>query len=99
MRKSVSVSTTRRLSLTRKDPGRVTREADIQRRSAERRKRIVANRAANFEEAEKGDLEFWLEQSPEMRLSALVAIRRDIKKVEEGRIKRRTRPASERTFE
>ena len=58
------------------------REAELKRRSDERRKRILANRAANFEEAEKWDLDFWQRQSPEMRLSALVAIRRDIQKVD-----------------
>lgn len=66
-------------------------EAGIRRRSGERGKRMVANRAANFEEAERWDLDFWLGQSPEMRLSALVAIRRDIQKVEEGRRKDKSR--------
>jgi len=51
---------------------------EILKRSAERRKRLVANRAAGFEEAEKWDLEFWQSQTPQQRLSALVAIRRDI---------------------
>ena len=63
----------------------------IQARSIERRKRIVANRAANFEEAERWDLEFWQGQSPEMRLSALVAIHRDVRKAEQARMKRKDR--------
>lgn len=67
------------------------REEDLHRRSEERKKRLVANRAADFEEAEKWDLDFWLSQSPQMRLSALVAIRRDIRKVEEGRIEPKPR--------
>ena len=54
-------------------------------RSAERKKRIVANRAADFEEAERWDLLFWQERTPQQRLSALVAIRRDVMKVEEGK--------------
>ena len=58
----------------------------IQERSAARRKRIVAHRAANFQDAEKWDLDFWQNQTPEQRLSALVAIRKDIAKVEKGRI-------------
>jgi len=49
-------------------------------RSKRRKKRIVANRAASFADAEQWDLEFWQNQSPAQRLSALVAIRRDIQK-------------------
>jgi len=55
-------------------------------RAAERRSRIIAHRATNFEEAEKWDLDFWQHQSPEQRLSALVAIRRDVDKVMKGRM-------------
>ena len=57
----------------------------IKERSAKRRKRIVTNRASNFREAEEWDLDFWQSQTPEQRLSALVAIRRDIMKVERAR--------------
>ena len=57
----------------------------IRERSAARKKRIVANRAASFEEAEQWDLLFWQERTPQQRLSALVAIRRDVVKVEEGK--------------
>jgi hypothetical protein len=46
---------------------------------------MVAYRAANFNEAEKWDLGFWQNQTPEERLSALVAIRRDVMKVKQGR--------------
>ncbi|MGE5842678.1 MAG: hypothetical protein ACM335_10390 [Deltaproteobacteria bacterium] len=42
---------------------------------------MVANRAASFEEAEAWDLDFWQNQSPEQRLSAFLAIRRDVDKV------------------
>jgi len=57
----------------------------IKARSKERRKRIVANRAANFEAAEQWDLDFWQKQTPQQRLSALISIRKDILKVERAR--------------
>lgn len=57
----------------------------LKERSAERRKRIVGNRAKNFEEAEKWDLAFWQNMTPEERLSVLVAIRRDVEMVERAR--------------
>jgi hypothetical protein len=58
----------------------------IKERSAARRPKMLAHRAANFEEAEAWDLDFWQRQSPEQRLSALVAIRRDVDKVMKGRL-------------
>jgi hypothetical protein len=57
----------------------------IKQRSLERRKRIVANRATNFKDAEEWDLDFWQSQTPEERLSALVAIRKDVVKVLQAR--------------
>jgi hypothetical protein len=54
-------------------------------RAAGRKKRIVAHRASNFKEAEQWDLEFWQNMTPEERLSALVAIRRDVIMVEKSR--------------
>ena len=54
-------------------------------RAVLRRQRIKTNRARNFAEADLWDLQFWLEQSPEDRLSALVAIRKDVEKVENSR--------------
>ena len=53
----------------------------IEERSARRKKRIVAHLSYSFEEAEQWDLEYWQSLSPASRLSALVAIRRDIEKV------------------
>jgi hypothetical protein len=50
----------------------------IEERSRKRSRRLVANRAASFAEADAWDLEFWQRQTPEERLSALVAIRRDV---------------------
>ena len=60
-------------------------ETSLEQRSAERRARAVANRAPSHAEAEAWDLEFWQQQTPEARLSALVAIRRDIELIEAGR--------------
>ena len=59
----------------------------IKSRTAERRKRLVAYRAGNFKDAEHWDLWFWQNQTPEVRLSALVAIRDDVAKAEKARRK------------
>lgn len=59
--------------------------SDLERRTALRKKRITSYRARDFADAERWDLEFWQRQSPEDRLSALVAIRRDIEKIEAAR--------------
>lgn len=61
--------------------------SSIEERSKERRRRMVAHRAQSFEEAERWDLEFWQSVSPEERLSALVAIRRDVEMVEAGKVR------------
>lgn len=58
----------------------------IKERAAARKARMVAHRAFNFEDAEAWDLEFWQSQSPEQRLSAFVAIRRDVDKVMKARL-------------
>ena len=58
----------------------------IKERTAARRKRIVAHRATDFKDAENWDLDFWQSQTPEQRLSALVAIRRDVMQVEKARL-------------
>lgn len=57
----------------------------IEERSEERRRRMVGHRATSHEDAERWDLEFWQSLTPEERLSALVAIRRDVELVEAGR--------------
>jgi hypothetical protein len=57
----------------------------IEERSARRRQRIVVHRAAGFDDADRWDLEFWQRCTPEERLSALVAIRRDVELVEAAR--------------
>lgn len=57
----------------------------LEERSRERRERLVAHRAASFAEAEQWDLDFWQRCTPEERLSALVAIRRDVELAEAAR--------------
>jgi hypothetical protein len=59
----------------------------IKERSAARQKQIIAHRAKDFRDAELWDLDFWQSRTPEQRLSALVAIRRDVIKVKEARLK------------
>ena len=54
-------------------------------RSEARRRRMVAHRAVDHDDAERWDLEFWQSLTPQERLSALVAIRRDVEKVRAGR--------------
>jgi len=66
-------------------PGGRMAGMSIEERSRQRRRRMVAHRAASWEDAERWDLEFWQSVSPEERLSALVAIRRDVELVEAGR--------------
>ena len=57
----------------------------IRERAAKRKARIVAHRAESFQEAEAWDLAFWQSQTPQQRLSALVAIRNDVDKVQKAR--------------
>lgn len=54
-------------------------------RSRLRRERLVAHRTADHDDAEAWDLEFWQTQGPEARLSALVALRRDVERATAGR--------------
>ncbi len=65
--------------------GRMQTPSDLEKRSELRRQRIKSHRARDFADAERWDLEFWQQQSSEDRLSALVAIRIDIEKVEAAR--------------
>ena len=62
----------------------------IEERTARRKQLIVANVASSYEEAEAWDLDFWQRMTPQERLSALVAIRRDVEKV----LRARARDAS-----
>jgi hypothetical protein len=58
----------------------------IKERSRIRRRHIVANLAKDFEDAERWDLDFWQSQTPEERLSALIALRKDVAKVIRARL-------------
>jgi hypothetical protein len=60
----------------------------IEQRSRRRREQLVAHRAIDHQDAEEWDLDFWQSRSPEERLSALVAIRRDVEVVEASRSRR-----------
>ena len=60
---------------------------NIEKRSRERKKRIVVHVSHSFDEAEQWDLEYWQSLTPASRLSALVAIRRDIEKVDNSKKK------------
>lgn len=62
-----------------------TARVGIEERSAARRARMKAHLAADFDDAERWDLEFWQRLTPQQRLSALVAIRRDVEKAQAAR--------------
>jgi hypothetical protein len=57
----------------------------IEERSRRRRQVLEVHRAKTFEDAEAWDLEFWQRRTPEERLSALVAIRREVELVQAAR--------------
>ena len=57
----------------------------LEERSQERRKRMIAHVTSSFDDAEAWDLDFWQKMTPEERLSAYVAIRRDVELVEAAR--------------
>jgi hypothetical protein len=58
---------------------------DLEERSRRRRTTIETHRAHSFADAEAWDLEYWQQRTPEERLSALVAIHRDVALVEDAR--------------
>lgn len=64
-------------------------------RAAEHRKRIVVNVARSFEEAEEWDLDYWASKTPEERLAAFHALRRDVEMARSAR--RRARATRRRT--
>jgi hypothetical protein len=70
------------------EDGQATWRDGIEQRSRRRRERLVAHRATDHQDAEEWDLEFWQSRTAEERLSALVAIRRDIEVVEASRSRR-----------
>ena len=58
---------------------------DLEERSRKRRKTMETHRTTSFHDAEEWDLDYWQRRTPEERLSALVAIHRDIALVEAAR--------------
>ena len=56
-----------------------------EKRAAERRAKMTGNQAQSFQEAEDWDLEFWQKQTPQARLSALVAIHRDVAAIQKAK--------------
>jgi len=70
------------------DDDEKARRAGLAERSRRRHQRLVAHRATGHRDAEDWDLKFWQSQSPEERLSALVAIRRNIDLVLAGRTRK-----------
>jgi len=69
----------------RQDSCRILMRMSIEERSRRRRERIEVHRATSFEDAESWDLEFWQRRTPEERLSALVAIRKEVELAEAAR--------------
>jgi hypothetical protein len=54
-------------------------------RAANRRRNLECHAAADFEDAERWDLEFWARQSPQDRLSAFVELREQWESIKECR--------------
>ena len=55
---------------------------DLEERSRKRREAMETHRTTSLADAEAWDLDFWQRRTPEERLSALVAIHRDVAQVE-----------------
>ena len=53
----------------------------LEERSRKRRQSMEVHRATSFADADAWDLEYWQRRTPEERLSALVAIRREVELV------------------
>ncbi|MBD3420092.1 MAG: hypothetical protein GF398_08255 [Chitinivibrionales bacterium] len=61
---------------------------NLKKRAEFRRRNLVGNIAKDNADAEKWDLEFWQNCTPQQRLSALVDIHRDIARVRHGKRER-----------
>jgi hypothetical protein len=66
-------------------------DADRRARAERRKGRVIAHVARSYEEAEAWDLAYWQARGPRARLSALVAIHRDISAIDPGHTVPRTR--------
>jgi len=64
-----------------------TNRAALAARARERAARMVLGRSRGYEAAEQWDLEYWQSVTPEDRLRAFMAIRDDVQKVEESRVR------------
>jgi hypothetical protein len=64
------------------DDAKILIVIDLKERSRKRRETIETHRTRSIADAEAWDLEYWQRQTPEERLSALVAIHRDVALVE-----------------
>ncbi len=58
----------------------------LEERSRLRRQRMEVHRAVSFVDAEAWDLDFWQRRTPEERLSALVAIHREVELVRASKL-------------
>lgn len=66
-------------------------DADRRARAERRRGRVVAHISTSYEEADAWDLAYWQGRGPRERLSALVAIHRDIAAIDPGHVVPKTR--------
>ncbi len=57
----------------------------LEERAKLRKMRISVHRALSFEDAERWDLEYWQSVTPEERLDAYMAIRREVELVQDSR--------------
>ena len=57
----------------------------LEERSRLRRQRMDVHRASSFADAEAWDLDYWQRRTPDERLSALVAIHREVELVAAAR--------------
>jgi len=64
------------------DDAKILIMSDLEERSRKRREAMETNRARSTDDAEAWDLDYWQRRTPEERLSALVAIYRDVAMVE-----------------
>jgi hypothetical protein len=57
----------------------------LEERARLRKMRMAVHRAASFDDAERWDLEYWQSVTPEERLKAYMAIRREVELVQASR--------------
>jgi hypothetical protein len=63
----------------------ITLSRGMRKRAEERRKRIVGHIAKDWQDAEDWDLEFWIGQTPQMRIRAMEELRREWRVIEHAR--------------